>query len=360
LYCGNFGWNRFFLSCLVLGLAMGCGVKAPPVVPHSPVPQTISDLTASSRRGMTVLQWSIPKKDADGKKLTDLGGFYLWRQVIPVAEIGCATCPADFRPLVEIDYQAPQNALRGTDRMTYWDYQVGQEGRYTYKVTAHTVHGVHSKHSNAAALHWLSPPPPPHHVEATPGDHVVLVSWEPTSRLHKGAGARGFNVYRRYPDRDYGLTSLNGSPISGNIFRDRSVTNDTTYYYVVRSLRSSEGAVIESKDSTEVATVPEDLTPPASPSATMAFQAHDGIVITWEPTLDPNLEGYRVYRRLETESIPTPISLRLVRKTMYLDSTFVPGLTYYYSVTAVDRSVRYNESDFSRELKVVTVTHTGE
>jgi len=268
---------------------MGCGVKAPPVVPHSPVPQTISDLTAFSRRGMTVLQWSIPKKDADGKKLTNLGGFYVWRQVIPVAEIGCATCPADFRPLVEIDYQAPQNALRGTDRMTYWDYQVGQEGKYTYKATAYTVNGVHGRQSNAAVFNWSSPLPPPHHVEATPGDHVVHISWETASGLQKGEGTRSFNVYRRYPDRDYGLTPLNGSPILGNTFRDIGVTNDTTYYYVVRSLGNGEGATIESKDSAEVATVPEDLTPPASPSVSMAFQAHDGIVIIWEPTLDPNL-----------------------------------------------------------------------
>ncbi|HPD61648.1 MAG TPA: hypothetical protein PKV48_07825 [Thermodesulfobacteriota bacterium] len=37
---------------------------------------------------------------------------------------------------------------------------------------------------------------------------------------------------------------------------------------------------------------------------------------------------------------------------MYLDKTFVPGLTYYYSVTAIDQSPRHNESDFSQELKV--------
>jgi fibronectin type 3 domain-containing protein len=92
----------------------------------------------------------------------------------------------------------------------------------------------------------------------------------------------------------------------------------------------------------------------------MAFQAHDGIVIIWEPSLDSNLEGYRVYRRLETDHQPRLISPRLETKTMYLDTTFVPGCTYYYSVTAVDASRGHNESDFSRELKVVTVTQKGE
>jgi hypothetical protein len=45
---------------------------------------------------------------------------------------------------------------------------------------------------------------------------------------------------------------------------------------------------------------------------------------------------------------------------MYLDRTFSPGLTYYYSVTAVDRSLRHNESDFSQEMKVVTITSKEE
>jgi len=353
----NSGWNNLLLGFLALMLAItGCGIKAPPVVPHASIPQPVSDLAAFSRRGMIALQWSIPKKDADGMKLTNLGGFYVWRQFIPAGEIGCATCPADFRPLVDIDYQAPQNALRGSDRMTYWDYQLGQDGKYTYKVTAYTVHGVHSEQSNATAVTWMSPPPPPYQVKGISGDHVVHLSWETPSELQKDENSLYFNVYRRYPDQAYDLIPLNDSPIRGNVFDDLGVTNGTTYYYVVRSLRTDGEETIESKDSAEVATVPEDLAPPAPPSATMAFQAHDGIVIIWEPSLESNLEGYRVYRRLEREQKPALISPRLEEKTMYLDSTFVPGLTYYYSVTAVDASARHNESDFSRELKVVTAT----
>jgi len=359
---GNAGWNKLVLGWVALSLVAitACGIKAPPVVPHAAIPQPASDLVAFPRRGTIVLQWSIPTKDADGKRLSDLGGFYVWRQFIPVEKMGCTTCPEDFRPLVDIDYQAPQNALRGTDRMTYWDYQVEQNGTYTYKVTTYTVHGVHSEPSNAAAVRWMSPPPPPGRVEASPGDQAVHLVWETPSGMQNDAYPLRFNVYRRYPDQPYGLTPLNGSPIAGNVFHDFGVTNGTTYYYVVRSLRSGEGETIESKDSAEVAAVPEDLTPPAPPSATMAFQAPDGIVIIWEPSLEPDLEGYRVYRRLETEQKPALISPLIEEETMYLDNTFVAGCTYYYSVTAVDASARHNESDFSRELKVVTATQKGE
>ena len=47
------------------------------------------------------------------------------------------------------------------------------------------------------------------------------------------------------------------------------------------------------------------------------------------------------------------VSPLITQQTMYLDKTFAPGVTYYYSVTAIDQSPRHNESDFSQELKVV-------
>jgi fibronectin type 3 domain-containing protein len=86
----------------------------------------------------------------------------------------------------------------------------------------------------------------------------------------------------------------------------------------------------------------------------MAFQSPEGIVITWEPNIDSDLEGYYVYRRGENEAHPTRVSPLIKQETMYLDKTFASGLTYYYSVTAIDQSPRHNESDFSQELKVAT------
>jgi fibronectin type 3 domain-containing protein len=86
----------------------------------------------------------------------------------------------------------------------------------------------------------------------------------------------------------------------------------------------------------------------------MAFQSPEGIVITWEPNIDSDLEGYYVYRRGENEAHPTRVSPLIKQETMYLDKTFASGFTYYYSVTAIDQSPRHNESDFSQELKVAT------
>ena len=308
-----------------MSLLVGCGVKAPPVVPHSPIPQEIKDLEAISSRGTIILQWSIPQKDSDGKKLTSLGGFHIWRQFILIEEIGCSTCKADLKLLVEIDYRLPHQNRRSQGKITYGDDQVEKEGRYIYKIISYTTIGVKSSVSNVAVINWSSPLSPPLSLKATPGDRVVNLSWESRPSLGKDAYKNrlsGFNIYRRRPGEDYVLTPLNNKPILENNFRDVGVTNREKYYYVVRTLKNTEGVAIESGDSIEVEVIPEDFTPPASPYATMAFQSFEGIVITWEPNLEPDLEGYFVYRRLETEDKPTLISPLIKRKTMYLDTTF--------------------------------------
>ena len=355
--------DKFFLGSLIMALVIGCGIKGPPVVPHSPIPQVIKDLQVFSRRGMIVLQWSAPTKDLEGKKLTSLGGFRLWRQFISVERVGCSTCPADFQLLAQIDYQVPRNARQRQGKMIYWDCQVEQEGKYVYKVTSFSTLGGESSASNLAEINWAPPFSPPDHFTAIPGDRVVNLSWKfPDSlRVNKHTNRLGgFNIYRRHPNKEYRISPLNKNPIRGSSFQDLGVTNGENYYYVVRSLKNIKGAMIESGDSAEIGARPEDFTPPASPSVTMAFQAQGGIVIIWEPNLDPDLDGYYVYRRLNTENKPTLISPLIRNQTMYLDRTFSPGLTYYYSVSAIDQSPRHNESDFSQELKVATLPSPGE
>jgi fibronectin type 3 domain-containing protein len=347
-------FKKFCTGLLFIVLTVtGCGVKAPPIVPHSPIPQTITDLEIFSRRGTLVLQWSIPKKTTDGKKLTNLAGFHIWRRFIPKEEKGCSTCKHPFELLVELDYQMlPKKEETG--KVTYWDNQVEKEGVYSYYVSSYTNAWNESMGSNLVEITWSLPPLPPVSLKATPGDQIVDLEWETLPSLWGTKEFGGFQIYRRKISEDYDLTPINQSPLQQNHFQDITVTNGEKYFYVVRSLKTTEEGTIEGKDSPEVEVIPEDLSPPATPTITMAFQSPEGIVIIWEPNLDADLAGYYVYRRMENESQPNRISSLIPKETMFLDKNFSPGITYYYSVTAVDNSPRQNESDFSLELKVAT------
>ena len=349
----HFCWRKLCLGFLLLLLPIGCGVKASPIVPRSPVPQTIKDLAIFSRGGTIALQWSVPQKNTDGKKLTNLAGFHIWRRFIPNEEKDCPTCKPDFELLVELDYQLPQKETKEL-KMPYWDSEIEKEGTYSYYVSSYTSAWVESMGSNIVELMWAPPLPPPVAFKAFPGDRVVDLSWEVSPSLAGEEGFGGVNIYRRGVDEGYDFIPLNQTPLLQNKFQDIAVTNGEKYFYVIRSLKKIKGGIIEGKDFPEIEVIPEDLTPPATPYSTMAFQSPEGVVIIWEPNLDSDLEGYYVYRRLGDEAKPTRVSPLIEQKTMYLDKTFSLGLTYYYSVTAIDQSPRHNESDFSQELKVVT------
>ena len=330
---------------------MGCGVKAPPIVPRSFVPQTIKNLEGFSQRGTNFLQWSIPRKDAEGNKLGNLAGFHIWRKFIPIEQKGCSSCKPDFELLIELEYEVPLGG-ETEDTMMYWDSQVEKEGTYSYYLSSYTTVWVESMGSNVVELYWSPPLPSPVSVKANPGDRTVDLSWEAPPSLTGEGGFGGVNIYRRGADEGFDVIPLNPNPILQNNFQDISVTNGEKYFYVIRSLKNIKEGIIEGKDSLEVGVTPEDLTPPATPLVTMAFQSPEGIVIIWEPNPDADLAGYYVYRRKEDEEQPAKVSPLVKQETMYLDKNFAPGSTYYYSVTTIDQSPRHNESDFSRELKV--------
>ncbi len=76
------------------------------------------------------------------------------------------------------------------------------------------------------------------------------------------------------------------------------------------------------------------------------------MALTWDASADRDLLGYWVYRR----EVPQPASVRLTEApipgTTFTDRTPRRGAMYVYTVTAVDRSTRRNESAPSTEAEV--------
>ncbi len=190
-------------------------------------------------------------------------------------------------------------------------------------------------------------PDAPAGLVATAGDGSVSLDWDNNGE----SDLDGYNVYRANGTGGP-YTKLNGSLLAASAYSDTSVTNFTTYYYVVTAVDTGAN---ESGNSSEASATPEDTTAPAAPTGLAATAGLSAITLDWSDNTEPDLGSYRVYRSTTSGSgysvIATPAS------SGYTDTGISVGTTYHYVVSAVDNTSNANESGQSAEASAqVTAT----
>ncbi|UCG47482.1 MAG: hypothetical protein JSU94_18600, partial [Phycisphaerales bacterium] len=132
----------------------------------------------------------------------------------------------------------------------YIDNTVLNGATYYYVVTALDTSFNESDNSNEASATPMdtTPPAAPTGLSATAGDATVSLDWN-----DNGEGdLDGYNVYRSTTSGG-GYSRLNGSLLSSSDYTDNSVSNGTTYYYVVTAVDTSSN---ESGYSNEASATP--------------------------------------------------------------------------------------------------------
>ncbi len=190
---------------------------------------------------------------------------------------------------------------------TYLDSTVTNGSVYSYTVIAYKVNSLASPASGAASATPVAPPlPTPTGLAATPGDATVSLTWGSVS------GATSYDVYR-------GGTLLVNVATPG--YTDNAVVNNTAYSYTV---------IARSAASVSATTVAVSATPqPAATGAPTGLSASAGnatVSLSW--TVVPGATGYQVYRN--------GVLLIGVAGNSYTDNAVTNGLTYTYSVTALN------------------------
>jgi fibronectin type 3 domain-containing protein len=158
--------------------------------------------------------------------------------------------------------------------------------------------------------------------------------------------------YRRGEKEEFPVRSLNKELLSVTQFTDLNVENDKRYIYSVRAVKRVVKTDVEGKGSLEIPITPTDLNPPTSPLGLVAIPLKNGIELNWIRNREPDLLGYYVYRRKPEEKELRRLTVSPLKKEIYLDTDVEVGKDYEYAVTAVDNSIRKNESPFSEEVKV--------
>jgi fibronectin type 3 domain-containing protein len=275
-------------ACLVL--LAGC------LPPHAKVPDAPvvpANLTATAGNAVVTLTWTA-SPDATGyvvKRATADGGPYT-----QIAQVAAPTSNG------------------------YTDSSVTNGTTYYYVVSTLTAAGSSANSAQVSATPGTQngSPAVPINLTATPGNAVVTLTWSAS------AGATGYNV-KRATTSGGPYTQLAAPSSTG--YTDSSVTNGTTYYYVVSALTAAG----ESANSTQVSATPSATgVPPAAPTNLTATAGNAVVTLTWSASAGAT--GYNV-KRATTSGGPYP-QLAAPSSTGYTDSSVTNGTTYYYVVSA--------------------------
>ena len=158
---------------------------------------------------------------------------------------------------------------------------------------------------------------------------------------------RGIWIYRRSKDGSF-ARPLQDQVVTAAEFEDHSVLPGEAWCYVVRFLASKD-PLIESPSSAEACTTFRDIAPPAAPIGVTVVLRSDGVDVSWSPSSDGDLAGYRVHRATPPEPAARLAELP-PEQTSFKDPSPRAGALNVYTVTAIDKAG--NESAHSAPVQV--------
>ena len=137
--------RRFLAVGLILiAWAVACGKKSNPRAPELVLPRTITNLSARSTPGGIVLTWSRPTEDVDGRQLTDLASFVIFRKEISQS---CPDCPVPYRQLTTVNVEDREKFVK-QKQYRFDDSDVRPKAIYRYRVSSELIDGTLSAPSN--------------------------------------------------------------------------------------------------------------------------------------------------------------------------------------------------------------------
>ncbi len=201
---------------------------------------------------------------------------------------------------------------------------------YYYVVIAVDSAGQSGNSNQASATPTAGAPAAPVNLNATAGNQQVGLSWTVSS------GATSYNVLR---------STTNGGPYTqiatatSTTYSDTSLTNGSTYYYVVTAVDTAG----QSGNSNQASATPTAAAPtaPAAPANLSATAGNQQVNLSW--TASSGAASYDVMRGTATGGPYTRIGTATT--TGYADAGLTNGTTYYYVVTAVNTAGQSSNSN---------------
>jgi hypothetical protein len=362
-----FHFPLFILGLAALIVAAGCASPGDPNPPQPPVPQAITDLAAHQAGDKVVLVFTIPKSTVEGEPLSEPPTIEIFRSYIPSNAKLKNGLPVDFPK--EPSYTIPSalvSTYEADGRMTFDDPLKPEDllqhsgEQVVYLVRARASKKKDSDASNPASVRVYPAAEPIGNLAAQMTKTAVELSWAPPAKTTSGApiaALTGYRVYRSEVDPKAATEAMTDPSTAKTVaplellaltpsphYGDSQFQFGRTYLYSVRSVTQYEADSVESGDSNLLAVMPRDVFPPAAPQdlvsvlvpASGATPAH--LELSWSISDAPDVTGYNFYRSEDAAKLGERLNRDLLPTPAFRDMSAVPGRTYSYTVTAVDRA----------------------
>ena len=346
------------MAALVLAIA-GCGTPGPPQPPSLNLPDRVDDLSATRAGNQVKLTWTIPRRNTDRLPLKSVVAVKICR-----SESGSACDVA-----AKVTF-APGTVATHIDSLPA-PLASGVPRPLRYYVELENRNGRSAGPSNEVVVLAGVAPAPVVDLAAEVRKIGIVIRWTPADpqdaiRIHRKL------LTQHPPSAHAGPLAPAPEPVDQNLLvesdtgrvLDPGITFGDSYEYraqrVARIQVGGRTVELAGELSAPVRIDAQDVFPPSVPAglAAVATEAAPGtpasIDLNWEPDTEANLAGYFVYRREDETPWQRISGEKPVAGPAFHDASVLPGHTYRYGVSAVDRNG--HESGRSQDARE-TVPH---
>ncbi len=347
---------KLLLGILLLACLAGCANPGIPLPPSLELAQPPNDLTAVRKGNHVFLAWTPPAATTDHGPFRHPG---ITRVCRVVGEFPMSSC----RQLVK-ELPPPQASTGRTPQVVFEDVLPevvnADLSRITYAVEVMNQRGRSAGLSNQVLVPLAPVLPPPSDLKCEVVPEGIRLSFHGVAAANLPRTPMGVSFHYTIWRRLQGKGEFSALPQTAIAAPEVAVVDNTidweqTYEYKTTSVTTVTAAgrapeQFEGDDSAIVKVFAHDVFPPAQPAGLQAVFSGVGqqpaIDLTWEPNLEPDLAGYDVFRRVPGEA-QQKLNSELLKVPSFRDLQVAPGITYTYSIQAVD--LRGNRSPRSAE-----------